>query len=445
MRIPPLARSSALVLVAAVHVIARGSALALLAAVRISSRGSALALVALLSVAVNRTPAHAQSAAPLPGTITEHVHWSGDAKHGFTVYRPSKPIRPRAPLLIVLDPSGDHLAMVRAFAPAAEKLGWVVASAEDSRSDNGDENPTLESATAMYNWAASGGFAFDARRVYLTGMSGTARMCWMIWRDYRDNVAGIIGAAASVPVPRDEQLVAGDAGVSVALTAGNRDFNYAEVRALGVTVDGAGTPSRFASFDGPHAWPPADEIMRTLEWLEVRAMLSGRRALDSAFVHAVFAAELSHADTLAADGKLDDAERAVREVTRDAKGWPEGVLASAQQTALLARPELIATRAALKPMLARELAQQDGILKVMAWEENREVPPSVDDLLDRLGARALLKDAVGADHERALSARRQLARLRGMLGFYTPTLREKAGKADHAARLREAGKALVVP
>ena len=394
---------------------------------------------------VARLAAQASAPAPLPGTITEHVHWSGDARHGFAVYKPSKPLRPRAPLLIVLDPSGDHMAMLRAFAPAAEKLGWVVASAEDSRSDTGDENPTLESATSMYNWAASGGFAFDSRRVYLSGMSGTARMCWMIWRDYRDNVAGIIGAAASVPSPLDAQLVAGDAGVSLALTAGNRDFNYAEVRALAVTVDSAGTPSRFASFDGPHAWPPADEIMRTLEWLEVRAMLTGRRAMDSAFVHSVFASELAHADTLAAAGNLDDAERAVRDVARDAKGWPEGVLASAQQSALLARPELTAMRAALKPMLARELAQQDGILKVMAWEENREVPPSVDDLLDRLGAPALLKDAAGADPQRALSARRQLARLRGMLGFYSPTLREKAGKPASAARLREAGKALAVP
>jgi dienelactone hydrolase len=386
----------------------------------------------------------AQAAPPLPGTITEHVHWSGDPKHGFSVYMPSRPLRPRTPLLIILDPSGDAHDMLKEFAPAAEKLGWVIASAEESRSDNGDETPTVESATAIYNWA-SGAFPFDQRRVYLTGMSGTARICWVIWRDYRDNVAGIIGAAASIPAPYSDQIIAGDAGVSVALTSGDRDFNHAEVRALAVSVDSAGTPSRFASHAGPHGWPPAAELMRTMEWLEVRAMQTGRRAMDSTFARGVFTSELARGDSLAAEGDLDAAERAFRELARDARGWSVGDTARARSAALVARPELVAMRAALKPMLARELAQQDQINKVLSWEEARETPPSVDELLDRLGARPLLKEAAGADVARALSAKRQLARLRGMLGFYGPTMRERAGKPAHAARLREAGKQLVVP
>ncbi len=388
--------------------------------------------------------AQATTSAPLPGVITEHVTWAGDPRRAFAVYMPSRPQRPRAPLLIVLDPGGGALTALRAFAPAAERLGWVVASAEDPRSDNGDETPTVESATSMYNWAV-GAFAFDSRRVYLTGMSGTARICWLIWRDYRDNVAGIIGAAAALPAPSADALIAGDAGVSVALTAGNRDFNYAEVRALARSVDSAGTPSRFASFDGAHGWPPADEIARTLAWLELRAMLSGRRPLDSAFVHAAFAASRARADSLEAASELDVAEQALRELARDGHGWPEGDAAREQAAALRGRPALVALRGALAPMLARELAQQDRILTVLAWEERREEPPSVDDLLDRLGARRLLKDAAGTDRLTALSAQRQLARLRGMLGFYAPILREKSGKPAHAARLREAGKQLVVP
>ena len=405
----------------------------------------AILIVALAAITGSVTASlSAQPSAPLPGTVTEHVHWSGDPKHGFAVYMPSKPLRPRTPLLIVLDPRGDALGMLREFAPAAERLGWVVASAEDSRSDNGDETPTVESATAIYNWA-SGAFPFDQRRVYLTGMSGTARLCWVIWRDYRDNVAGILGVAASTPAPFAEQIIAGDAGVSVALSSGDRDFNHAEVRALAFAVDSAGTPSRFASHAGPHGWPPAAELMRTLAWFEVRAMQTGRRAMDSAFARSVFVAEQARADSLEAEGDLDAAERAFRELARDARGWLVGDSARARSAALVARPELVAARAALKPMLTRELAQQDQINKVLLWEEARETPPSVDDLLDRLGARPLLKEAAGADVARSLSAKRQLARLRGMLGFYGPMLRERAGKPAHAARLREAGKQLVVP
>lgn len=91
----------------------------------VSGRWRRGGLAALASVALAVT-AGAQSPAPLPGTIAEHVHWSGDPRHGFAVYRPTKPLRPRAPLLIVLDPGGDAIDMLRTFAPAAEKLGWVV-------------------------------------------------------------------------------------------------------------------------------------------------------------------------------------------------------------------------------------------------------------------------------------------------------------------------------
>ena len=397
----------------------------------------------LIVVVVVPTQLLAQDA-PLPGTLTEHVRWSGDPKRAFSVYRPSNPQRPRTPLLIVLDPSGQYNEILREFAPAAEKLGWIVASAEDSRSDNGDETPTVESATAIYNWAATT-LSLDSRRVYLTGMSGTARISWLIWRDYRENVAGIIGAAAALPVPGVEQMLAGDASVAVALTSGLTDFNHAEVRALAAAVDSLGAPSRFGSHAGPHGWPPRDEIARTMTWLELRAMLGKRRSVDSTWVHETFAATLARADSLVADADLDHAEWMLRELTRDARGWPEGDTARARAAALVARPELAATRKALGAQLAREIVQQEQILKVLAWEEMRLEPPSVDDLLDRLGAPPLLKQARETDVLRSQSARRQLARLRGMLGFYAPTLRERAGKPAHAARLREAGKQLVVP
>lgn len=411
---------------------------------RLGGVGRDLCVVGVIVANSVPLPLLAQSPAPLPGTLTEHVAWSGDPRHKFAVYRPSRPQLPRTPLLIVLDPSGDARAMLDAFAPAAERLGWMVASAEDSRSDTGDETPTLESATAIYNWAAQV-TRLDAQRVYLTGMSGTARLAWIIWRDYRANVAGILGAAASTPVANEEQVVAGDASVAVALTSGTGDFNHAEVRALAASLERQGTPVRFASHAGPHGWPPADEIARTLTWLELRAQLGGKRVLDSAFARATFGAELARADTLVAAGALEVATWPLRALVRDAAGWPWGDSARTRLAALEARPELEAQRRALAPLLARELAQQDGINRVLAWEEARSEPPEVDDLLKRLGAPALLAEAVGADVAKAQSARRMLARLRGMLRFYGPAMREHAGKPQHAARLREAGAKLVVP
>ena len=397
----------------------------------------------ILALALAPAPAVAQ-ATTLPGTITEHVRWKGDPTHPFAVYMPSKPQRPRAPLLLVLDPGGDALEMLHAFAPAAERLGWVVASAEDSRSDNGDETPTVESATTMLSWGATA-FPLDGRRVYVAGMSGTARIAWLVWRDYRSIIAGVLGAGATVGMPGTELIVEGDPSVAVALTAGNRDFNYAEVRTFLPTLDSLHVPARFLTFAGPHAWPPAAEIASSLDWLELRAMLGGRRSVDSVVVRAAFAHELARVDSLVAQGELDVAELTARTLVRDARGWAAADSAAARVMTIAARPEFVAQRSAMNAALTRENAQQGEILKVMAWEEARMNPPSVDDLLDRLGVSALAKAVRGSDPAQALSAWRQIARLRGMLGFYSPTLREKAGKPDHAARLREAAQALPRP
>ena len=403
-------------------------------------RAAAVRATTLLALIGATAPLASQEPA-LPGQLREHVRSPSDTTHPFAVYMPSKRQGPRAPLLIVLDPSGGAVQMLREFAPAAEQLGWVVASAEDSRSDNGDETPTVESAAAIIAWATKA-FPLDGRRVYLTGMSGTARIAWLIWRDYRSLVAGVLCAGATVAAPGTEEFVQGDPTVAVALTAGNTDFNYAEVRTFAPVLEKQGIAHRFGSFAGPHAWPPREELAASLNWLELRAMLGGRRPVDSAFVHAAFARDLARADSLAAAGDLDMAEVAARTVERDAVGWPEAAEAHARVTTLGARAEFVTFRKTLDATLARENAQQGELLKVLAWEEARMNPPSVDDLLDRLGAPALVKDTKGSDVQRALSAKRQIARLRGMLGFYAPALRERAGKPEHAARLREAGQRL---
>jgi len=73
---------------------------------------------------------------------------------------------------------------------------------------------------------------------------------------------------------------------AVFATAGTEDFNYLELRRL----DAALTSSHYLHvFDGGHTIPPATVATEAIEWLEIAAMRSGRRVVDTALVDTLFA------------------------------------------------------------------------------------------------------------------------------------------------------------
>ena len=58
-------------------------------------------------------------------------------------------------------------------------------------------------------------------------------------------------------------------------TAGTEDFNYLEMRLLDRKLS---SPHFLAVFEGGHTLPPDDIALDALEWMELQAMQSGRRA-----------------------------------------------------------------------------------------------------------------------------------------------------------------------
>ena len=251
-----------------------------------------LAVTALLAAGI----APVARAQGLPrGTIVDDVTCAGDAGQSYALYVPSaySPER-KWNLLLAFHPGARGRLMVEKFQAAAEQYGYIVAGSNTSR--NGSWSVSMAAAQCM---SADMGrrFSIDAKRVYLTGMSGGARVAMQVALGKND-IAGVIASSAGYPDDRPRASVP----FAVFGTAGTEDFNYLEMRQLDRKLT---SPHRLAVFSGGHTLPPDAVALEAIEWMELQAMKSGRRARDAALVDRLFekrqrstAAAVSPADTV---------------------------------------------------------------------------------------------------------------------------------------------------
>jgi dienelactone hydrolase len=208
------------------------------------------------------------------GTIVEDVKCAADATQSYALYLPPKYSAERTwSVLIAFHPAARGRLMVEKYQAAAEQYGYIVAGSNTSR--NG-------------SWAASGAavqamsvdlarrFSLDPQRIYLTGMSGGARVAMLVALG-KNNIAGVIASSAGYPDSQPRVSVP----FAVFGTAGTEDFNYIEMRQLDRKLT---TPHHLAVFNGGHTLPPDTVAFDAIEWMELQAMKSGRRARDEALV-----------------------------------------------------------------------------------------------------------------------------------------------------------------
>jgi poly(3-hydroxybutyrate) depolymerase len=227
---------------------------------------------AMVFVLLSAAAAYAQE---LPsGTIIDRVVSTTDPAESYALYLPST-YTPQRPwnVLMGFHPAARGRAMVEIYQAAAEQYGYIVAGSNTSR--NGPWDVSLKAVQAMSEDLGRR-FAIDAARVYLTGMSGGARVALQVALDTKA-VAGVIASSAGFPDSRPR------ASVSFPLfgTAGTDDFNYVELRMLDRALS---SPHRLAIFSGGHTLPPAAVAMDAIEWMELQAITSGKRSRDEGFI-----------------------------------------------------------------------------------------------------------------------------------------------------------------
>lgn len=219
------------------------------------------------------------------------------------------------PILYIMDYRGRGRRAAELFQPAAERLGWIVMSSYNTASDRAGL-PNASALQAMWRDSHEQ-FVLDDRRIYLAGLSGTARMATMIAGQPGSPITGVIGAAAGFP---PDQPPSKKGSFLYFGTAGTIDYNYWEMRGLEAELHRLGRPHRIAFFDGPHGWMPPEMAMAALCWMELRAMKAGHRGIDRSLVDELWSRDLERGRTLEARGLSWEASQLLGAIATDYEG-----------------------------------------------------------------------------------------------------------------------------
>jgi predicted esterase len=240
---------------------------------------TALVVVAVLPAAM---PANAADE-PQPGRIAERVVCKNSSEQTYALYLPSNysPTR-NWPLIAAFDPGARGSLPVERFKEAAERYGFIVCGSNNSR--NGSMRQSADAAQAMLV-DVTARFAIDDKRVYLTGFSGGARAATAIAVWLSGKIAGVIGCGAGFAEGVNPSTSFGFVYYG---TVGTEDFNYPEMKRLDRVLDQARIAHHVEVFEGGHDWASSDACVRAVEWIELQAMKSGRRARDDLFIDRLF-------------------------------------------------------------------------------------------------------------------------------------------------------------
>jgi dienelactone hydrolase len=212
------------------------------------------------------------------GRIIDVVKCEADPSQSYALYVPSNYSANRQwNVIFAMDPAARGRIPVTQFQAAAESYGYIVAGSNNSR--NGSWNSSLQAVQAMAV-DVSKRFPIDSKRVYAAGMSGGARVAMQVALA-TDRMAGVIASSAGFPDSQPRKSVP----FAIFATAGTEDFNYLELRQLDRALK---SPHHLAIFEGGHTWLSSNLAVEAIEWMEVQAMKSGRRAKDDALLEKVF-------------------------------------------------------------------------------------------------------------------------------------------------------------
>jgi predicted esterase len=355
------------------------------------------------------------------GQLEELVTSASDTSQKYALYLPPGYAPDREwPILFVLDPRARAVFALKLFEGAARKHGWVVMSSHNSRSDTFPA--VTENAMEAMLKSAQERLSIDRSRLYLAGFSGTARAALRFAVTLRGHVAGVVavGGALGFEFGGPETVFARDSTFAYFGAAGTRDFNHDEVVAMADRFGTMHVPFRVAVFEGSHSWPPVDVCSQALEWLELRAMRSGRRATDSAWVRVRLLDDVAQAAELERRGQSYQALRLYEAITRDYPPWPEA-RAAAERAGALSNTAAVKRYQAQARSLADKSRQQDEELQeVLQWARSSPNPPTAETLVRKLKLAELKKTAERGDSLRAASAERLLARMFAWLAYYEP-------------------------
>ena len=346
----------------------------------------------------------AQPAELARGTIVDDVACASDATQRYALYLPKVYTPDRTwSVLMGFHASGRGRAIVETYRAVAERYGYIVAASNNSR--NGPWDVSAAAVRAMSGDLARR-FSIDAERVYLTGMSGGARVAMQVALGSKA-IAGVIASSAGFPDARPRDAVP----FAVFGTVGTEDFNYLEMRRLDRQL---ASPHRLAVFDGGHTLPPAETAAEALEWMELRAMQEKRRARDDALLDRLLEARRQR---IGASGEPLARLHLLEAVVGDFSGLRDVAAEAAEVARLKAQPEVDQGLAREQADETAEEAELDAYLDLEAGlVEPARRSSNLLLLRERLARWAKESDVGSASPERSRARRLLRAATTGAAG-----------------------------
>jgi hypothetical protein len=254
-------------------------------------------------------------------------------------------------------------------------------------------------------------FSIDDHRVYFAGYSGTVRISCYLAISRPGAITGIIGASAGFPMDRRPKR---ETDFLFFGTSGIKDFNYSELHALDVEMNGLQLPHRIEYFPGGHEWMPAPLVDEALDWMELRSIIAGTTPKDAARINALWSADLGRAKALESAGEIVDAARGFRAIAGDYAGLRDTAEATAAAARVEALPDYTAKLKARQRALKTEETTIAQSQRVIALEKDDAAA------IDQLHITMLRKQSSGTGED-ALAALRILNTLWGQTAHYIPT------------------------
>jgi predicted esterase len=399
--------------------------------------------IIVASMMAGASPAIAQEAFP-PGETVARVVTGIDPAQSYALRLPTEYDATRTwPLIILMDPRGRALLPLERVAPAAERLGFIVASSYNTASD-GLAEPNVRALNALLDDVPAR-WSVDTERVYLVGFSGTARFAWGAADRLRGHVPGIVGFGAGLPfdVPQ-ALLLLGMEGAPFDFfgAVGDLDFNFHEVLTLEAGLADASISHHVEHFSGGHGWPPAQVMERALSWLELRAVSRGLATRRPPWVDSVYSVWYGEAEAMEAEGRHYAAWRAYRSLVEDFQGLHETGEAEEKVEGLSRTEDVRRTLEALDRSARRQSDWERRYGSVSALIRDKE-PPSMDWVLTELGVSDVM-DGAAADQDRleAASYQRILELLFVRTSFYEPRRYVAEGDLERALLMTQVAEAI---
>jgi len=358
--------------------------------------GGALAIAA--SVA-----ALAEEALPR-GTIVERVVCKAVPQQTYALYLPAgyDPAR-RWPILYIFDPGARGARAAARFRSGAEQYGFVLAASNNSK--NGPVDASLAAAEAMFG-DTHARFALDDRRLYTAGFSGGARAATLVAELLKIPVAGVVACSGGFPGERPPTR---NTAFAYFATAGETDFNYAEMTALDATLEKLGVRHRLSIFSGPHSWAPENVCAEALAWMRLQE--AARKIVDDPdLVAKSFDRRLAAVGESRAGGRLVEAERDLRSMERDFRSLHD---TREVETELARIDEDPAYRKVAADQARRDAEERDAVSRLVRRLQTilQPDPQALPRLLSDLEIEKWKRLAASADQGVSLSAQRVLATL----------------------------------